>query len=190
MSVFWPEASPAAARNSLNVAVHGLRRSLSRVTGDRPVVIHRDQSYFIEPGLDVWVDVEAFEDYLKSAHQYLVSEDLAKARAALEAAIEFYHGEFLADDPYEEWALVTKEHLRLRYLDSLDQLGRLRFDAGDHSGCVEMCLKLLACDNCREDTHCLLMRAYSRQGQLQLAVRQYHTCVATLRRELGLSPAA
>ena len=34
------------------------------------------------------------------------------------------------------------------------------------------------------------MRAYSRQGQLQLAVRQYHTCVATLRRELGLSPAA
>jgi SARP family transcriptional regulator, regulator of embCAB operon len=34
------------------------------------------------------------------------------------------------------------------------------------------------------------MRCYSRQGQPQLALRQYHSCVATLRRELGLSPAS
>ena len=27
MEAFWPEAAPAAARNSLNVAVHGLRRA-------------------------------------------------------------------------------------------------------------------------------------------------------------------
>src|SRR4029453_10684353 len=27
MDAFWPEAAPAAARNSLNVAVHGLRRA-------------------------------------------------------------------------------------------------------------------------------------------------------------------
>ena len=189
MSVFWPEATPDAARNSLNVALHGLRQSLRAAAGDIAVVIHRDGSYFIEPSLDVWVDVEVFEERLKSAHQHLASDELLSAQADFEAAICLYQDEFLADDPYEEWAAVTREHLRLCYLDSLDWLGRLRLDSGDYNGCVDVCLKLLACDSCREDAQCRLMRCYSRQGQLQLALRQYHCCAAALRQELGVSPA-
>jgi DNA-binding SARP family transcriptional activator len=189
MSVFWPEATPDAARNSLNVALHGLRQSLRAAVGDIAVVIHRDGSYFIEPSLDVWVDVEVFEERLKSAHQHLASDELLSAQADFEAAICLYQDEFLADDPYEEWAAVTREHLRLCYLDSLDWLGRLRLDSGDYNGCVDVCLKLLACDSCREDAQCRLMRCYSRQGQLQLALRQYHSCAAALRQELSVSPA-
>jgi DNA-binding SARP family transcriptional activator len=189
MSVFWPEATPDAARNSLNVALHGLRQSLRAAAGDIAVVIHRDGSYFIEPNLDVWVDVEVFEERLKSAHQHLASAELLSAQADFEAAICLYQDEFLADDPYEEWAAVTREHLRLCYLDSLDWLGRLRLDSGDYNGCVDVCLKLLACDSCREDAQCRLMRCYSRQGQLQLALRQYHCCAAALRQELSVSPA-
>lgn len=189
MSTFWPGVSPEAARNSLNVAIHGLRRTLRTVARDRPVVIHQDGAYFIDPALDVWVDAEVFEDRLKSAHQHLIREESARAKADFEAAIELYGGEFLADDPYEEWAIVTREQLRLSYLDCLDQLSRLRFNSGDYSGCIEVCSKILVCDNCREDVHRRLMRSYSRQGQLQLALRQYHTCAAILRRELHLSPA-
>ena len=126
---------------------------------------------------------------MKSARQHLTSGDPAAAHADLEAAIGLYQGEFLADDPYERWAQVTREHLRLAYLDCLDQLGRLRFEAGDYSGCADVCLKLLACDNCREDTQRRLMRCHSRLGQPQLALRQYHTFVGTLRAELHLPPA-
>jgi DNA-binding SARP family transcriptional activator len=84
---------------------------------------------------------------------------------------------------------VTREHLRLAYLDCLDQLGRLRFDAGDYTGCADACRKLLACDDCREDTLRRLMRCHTRLGQPQLAIRQYHAFVATLRAELNLPPA-
>ncbi len=189
MNVFWPDAEPDAARNSLNVAIHGLRQSLRAAAGDHAVVIYQDGSYFVEPALDIWVDVDAFEDRLKSARQYLTSDDPAAAQAGFEAAIGLYQGEFLADDPYEQWAHVTREHLRLAYLDCLDQLGRLRFDAGDYSGCADVCRKLLACDNCREDTQRLLMRCHSRLGQPQLALRQYHSFVATLQAELHLPPA-
>lgn len=189
MNVFWPEAEPDAARNSLNVAIHGLRQSLRAAAGDHQVVIHRDGSYLIEPALDLWVDIEVFEDLVKSARQHLTSDDLAAAQADFQAAIGLYQGELLADDPYERWAQVTREHLRLAYLDCLDQLGRLRFDSGDYSGCADVCLKLLACDNCREDTQRRLMRCRSRIGQPQLALRQYHTFVATLDAELHLPPA-
>lgn len=189
MTVFWPDAAPGAARNSLNVAIHGLRRSLRAVAGDHPVVLHRDGSYFIDPAVDLWVDIEAFEDLVKSARQHLASDDPAAAQADLHAATGLYHGEFLAGDPYEQWAQVTREHLRLAYLDCLDQLSRLRFAAADYRGCADVCLQLLACDNCREDTQRLLMRCHSRLGQPQLALRQYHCLVAALRAELQLAPA-
>jgi DNA-binding SARP family transcriptional activator len=189
MSMFWPEVTSDAARNSLNVAIHGLRQSLRAAVGDTPVVIHQDQAYFIEPKLDIWVDIEVFEEQLKAAHQHLASAELVKAEAAFEAATWLYQGEFLADDPHEEWAMVTRKHLRLCYLDALDRLGALRLNSGDYAGCVAVCLKLLGCDSCREDAHCRLMRCYSRQGQVQLAIRQYHSCAAALRTELDVAPA-
>jgi DNA-binding SARP family transcriptional activator len=189
MSMFWPEVSPDAARNSLNVAIHGLRQSLRVAVGDTAVVIHQDHAYFIEPTLNIWVDIEVFEEQLKSAHQHLTSAELVKAEAAFEAATWLYQGEFLADQPYEEWATLTREHLRLCHLDALDRLGALRLASGNYPGCVAVCLKLLTCDSCREDAHCRLMRCYSRQGQAQLALRQYHTCAAALRTELDVAPA-
>jgi DNA-binding SARP family transcriptional activator len=189
MSTFWPEASADAARNSLNVAIHGLRQSLRPAVGDTAVVIHQDQAYFIDPALAIWVDVEVFEEQLKAAQQHLASAELVTAEEAFESATWLYQGEFLADDPYEEWAMVTREHLRLCYLDALDRLSALRLNSGDYPGCVAACLKLLACDSCREDAHCRLMRCYSRQGQVQLALRQYHSCTAALRTELDVAPA-
>jgi DNA-binding SARP family transcriptional activator len=189
MNVFWPDVAPDAARNSLNVAIHGLRRSLRVAGWDRPVVIYRDGCYLIEPSLEVWVDTEAFEDLVKSARMHLATGDFAAAQPDLEAAIGLYQGEFLADDPYERWAQVTREHLRLAYLDCLDRLGRLRFDGGDYGGCADLCLKLLACDNCREDIQRRLMRSCSRLGQPERALRHYHSFAATLHAELQLPPA-
>lgn len=189
MTVFWPDSSYDAARNSLHVAIHGLRQSLRTADADTAVVVHRDHAYLIDPALEVWLDIEAFEERLKSAHQHLASAEPVRAQADFEAAICLYQGEFLADDPYEEWAAAQREHLRLCYLESLDRLGMLRLDAADYAGCIDVCLKLLACDNCREDAHCRLMRCYSRQGQVQLALRQYHSCAGALRSELSVDPA-
>jgi len=80
MAVFWPESTADAARNSLNVAIHGLRQTLRTVAGDRPIVICKEHSYFIEPDLGIWVDVEAFEERLKSAEQHLNTDDAAQAQ--------------------------------------------------------------------------------------------------------------
>ena len=189
MTVFWPDAAPGAARNSLNVAIHGLRRSLRAAAGDHPVVLYRDGCYFLDPAVDLWVDIEAFEDLVTSARRHLAGDDPAAAQAGFHAAAGLYHGEFLAGDPYERWAQVTREHLRLAHHDCLDQLGRLRFAAGDYRGCADACLQLLACDPCREDTQRLLMRCHTRLGQPQLALRQYHALAAALRAELQLAPA-
>src|SRR5215217_6804743 len=59
MDAFWPEATPAAARNSLNVAVHGLRRAF-RDTARGPVVVLEDGTYRLGPQLRVWLDTDEF----------------------------------------------------------------------------------------------------------------------------------
>ena len=49
--------------------------------------------------------------------------DPAGAAADYERALALYQGDFLADDPYEDWPVTTRESLLLAYLDVLDRLG-------------------------------------------------------------------
>jgi DNA-binding SARP family transcriptional activator len=106
-----------------------------------------------------------------------------------EAAISLYQGDFLEQNPYEEWTLLDRERLRVAYLDTLDRLSQIYFSQERYAACITVCQLVLARDRCREDAHCLLMRCYSRQGQYPLALQQYQRCVEALRDELDVEPA-
>ena len=59
MDKFWPDAcEPELARNSLNVAVSGLRRALRALT-DQPVIVFENGAYQLNPEFQVWVDAAA-----------------------------------------------------------------------------------------------------------------------------------
>jgi DNA-binding SARP family transcriptional activator len=103
-------------------------------------------------------------------------------------AVALYQGDFMADDPYEEWAIHSRERLRLVYLDTLDRLSHLYFGRGRYASCAALCQRIVERDACREDAHRRLIRCYSRQGQPHLALRQYQLCAEALRRELGVDP--
>jgi DNA-binding SARP family transcriptional activator len=187
MEVFWPDSPPAAARNSLNVAIHGLRRSL-RVATDRPVVVLQDGAYRLAADLQLWVDVDDFERHLEDGRRLEGAGEHAGATAAYQAAASLYQGDFLADDPYEEWTVLTREHLRLAYLDVLDRLSRLYVDQGRYAAGTALCRRMIERDACLEAAHRRLMRCYSRQGRPHLALRQYRACAAALWAELGVDP--
>jgi DNA-binding SARP family transcriptional activator len=113
----------------------------------------------------------------------------AGAIAAYEAAGSLYRGDFLADAPYEEWAVLPREGLRLAYLDLLDRLSRLYFDQGRYADSAALCQRTIELDPCREDVHRRLIRCYSRQGRSYLGLRQYRACAVALRAELDVAPA-
>lgn len=187
MDVFWPQAGPEAARNSLNVALHGLRQALKTVT-DIPVILFEEGAYGINPEFHVRIDVDEFDRHVQAGRRLEANGQIAKAAAKYEAAIGLYQGDFLADDPYEEWPMLPRERLRVAYLDVLDHLSQIHFNRGQYADCVALCQILLTRDRCREDIHCLLMRCYSREGQRHLALRQYQICVEALRVELEVDP--
>jgi DNA-binding SARP family transcriptional activator len=104
------------------------------------------------------------------------------------AAETLYGGELLEEDRYEEWLVPRRQRLQNEYLGLLDRLGHTCCEQGDAAACIALCLKMLAVDPCREEAHRRLMRCYYRQGQIHLALRQYHLCVETLERELDVAP--
>ncbi len=187
MEVFWPESSPEASRNSLNVAMHALRRTLRTATS-MPVIMHSCGVYRIHPDLRLWLDVEEFDRRAAQARRLAEAGEPDAATREYESADGLYRGDFLADDPYEEWAALSRERLRLTHLDALSRLSHLHFKAGRYAASASLCQRIIERDPCREDAHRRLMRCYSRQGQPHLALMQYRVCVRALTEELGVDP--
>lgn len=189
MDAFWPDAAPASARNSLNVALHNLRRCFKAI-GDVPVVLFRDGGYSLNPALAVWLDVEAFTRHAEQGERREREGNPDAALHEYEAAAAAYGGDFLADTSYEEWTTLPRERLRLRYLDVLDRLSAIHMNRGALGASIALCQLILARDPCREDIHRRVMCCYARQHQYPSAVRQYQICVEVLNRELGVAPDA
>jgi len=187
MEVFWPEKSPKASRNSLNVAVHGLRRVLSKAK-DVPIIVYSGGTYRLHPDVRLWLDVEEFDKLVERGRLHEDVGETDQATAAYEFATGLYRGEFLADDPYDDWAALIRERLRLAYLDTLGRLSNLHFNTGRYAASANLCQRVIEQDPCREDAYRRLMRCYSRQGQPHLALIQYRACLRTLESELGVEP--
>jgi DNA-binding SARP family transcriptional activator len=187
MDVFWPESSPKASRNSLNVAIHGLRRVLKKAK-DVPVIVYSGGTYRLHPDVHLWLDVEEFDKLVERGRLHEDAGETDQATAAYEFATGLYRGEFLADDPYDDWAALIRERLRLACLDTLGRLSNLHFKGGRYAASADLCQRIIEQDPCREDAYRRLMRCYSRQGQPHLALIQYRTCARTLESELGVEP--
>jgi DNA-binding SARP family transcriptional activator len=188
MDLWWPEAGERAARNNLNVAVHGLRRAL-RVDADEPTcVVFEDDAYRLHPDLDVWVDADEFEFLVGAARRSHRAGDRESAARDHEAALDLYAGDLFAADPYEEWSLPRIRSLQDDYLRALVAFADARLDDGDREGAEDAYRRALAADPCREEAHRGLMRCYVAARERALALRQYRLCESTLASTLGLGP--
>lgn len=188
MDVFWPEFDADAARNNLNVAIYGLRQALRGLNPELSYVLFQNDSYVLNPDIEVWVDVEEFESRVEAAQRLDARGETPAATREYQAAEALYQGDFLADDRYDDWVLRRRQSLKETYLTVLEWLGRYYLERSDYDMCVTVSKKLFAVEPCREETHRRLMRCYSRQGQRYLALRQYHRCEEALAEELDADP--
>jgi len=188
MDTLWRDADPVSARNNLYVAIYGLRQAFKAVLPGFNSILFEEDRYCLNPAMTMWLDVEEFLRLYQVGQEFEQSGKLEETIQAYESAANLYQGDFLADDLYDEWPVLTRERLRITYLDTLDRLSRIYFNQGQYLACINLSHLILTRDNCREDAHRRLMRCYSRQGQSQLALSQFHTCVETLRAEMDVDP--
>jgi DNA-binding SARP family transcriptional activator len=164
MDLFWHNADPEAARNSLNVAMYGLRQALRAAQPDFPHVLFQNDHYLLNPAMVIWVDVEEFVKHYQAAQSAERIDRLTEAIREYEVAEGLYQGDFLEEDLYEDWPMAQREGLRDSYLITLDRLSRHYLETRRYGSCIHRCQQILAKDDCREDAHRRLMRCYSRQA--------------------------
>jgi DNA-binding SARP family transcriptional activator len=163
MDLLWPDESPDRSAPRLHKAAHFARRAAGR---DDAIVL-RDDIVWLFPGAHITVDAVRFEQLARKA---ISENDPCGAREAL----DWYGGELLPADPYEDWAADRRESLHLRQLDVLRVIGEWR--------------ELSELDPTDEQAHVELMQRHLAVGDGAAALRQYEHLERVLDRDLGITP--
>ena len=165
IDTLWPDLGVDEAAPRLHKAAHYARRLI----GQPGAVVLAGESVSLFPHQDIRVDVTEFQNLAERA---LAADDRT---AALEAAA-VYGGELLPQDPYEPWAMETREQLHLRYLDVLRVAGRWDL--------------LTALEPTDEEAHLRLIAELTEKGDTRAALRQFERLERALRQQLGVAPSA
>ena len=183
MDQLWPDLDAAAAGANLRKAIHQARTALDGASrgGARLLEFQRDILSLASDGLVV--DVVSFRSSLTSARR---SGDIEAYRAAL----GWYRGDLLPEDPYEEWADAPRRELHEEFVAGLSELGSLEEAHGDIARAIETGRRLVAADPAREESHAFLMRLYGLAGRRGDALRQYDHLAEVLDHHLGMEPSA
>jgi two-component SAPR family response regulator len=188
MDTFWQNSDPDSARNSMNVTIHCVRSALHKVNPDYEYILFKDECYFLNPEIEVWVDVGEFLKYWKNAQSTEREKGLEAAIGEYELAAALYKGDFMEDDLYENWPGSERENFKEIYLFILDRLSEYYSQDGKPSTAARLCETILEKDNCREDIHRRLMRCYYKLEQRDKAAKQFRKCVEALKAELEVDP--
>src|SRR4051794_33277359 len=182
----WPQAGPAAG-NSVRHFVHVLRERLepSRPRGAQSSYVVCVRGGYTLAADHVWIDADEFEREVRAGIAARAGGDLRTAELRLVRALQLYRGDFLEEEPYAEWALAEREHLRATASDALRVLADIRGEAPNATTCLEQLADMEPFDT---DVQRRLLATWLRQGKRSRAARHYETFRWRLMREFGERP--
>ncbi|MFI6102103.1 BTAD domain-containing putative transcriptional regulator [Lentzea sp. NPDC051213] len=180
-NLLWPDEEPERVANRLAVALSTARSVLKAGTG----IIAEGDAIRLDPEV-LPVDVVAF---LADARAGLAAaqRNSSEAQSLLAAAESAYHGDFLEEDPYEDWAGRLREEARLIYLQVVAVLAARAESGGEFALASRYCLRVLERDPYDEPAHLMLVRVLAAGGSHGEARRCYQTYVTRMR-EIEVDP--
>ena len=184
----WPERG-FEALGFVRHFVHVLRNRLEpeRARGASSFVLARPGGYAIDRRR-VRIDADEFERNLDKARLALSAGDPAGAIGRLERALKLYKGEFLADEPYAEWALAERSRLRVTAEGALRTLSDILWNEKDLDGATNALHRLADLQPLDSDVQRALITAYIKRGRRTEAKRRYGELRKRLHREFGEEP--
>ncbi|HET6488771.1 MAG TPA: BTAD domain-containing putative transcriptional regulator [Syntrophales bacterium] len=190
MDVFWPKSMRDSARNSLNVAIHGLRKRFQQLDPGKEYIVFSNECYSINPEMEIWTDVNEFCELWMRAQNVERSQGLEAATAFYDQVASAYSGDFMSDELYEDWSTLERENLKEIFLVALEKISECRLQAGSLEETISICKAILERDGCREEIYRRLMCCYQKAGRRDRALSVYRQCVRSLKDELDVEPSS
>jgi DNA-binding SARP family transcriptional activator len=186
---FWPGSDPGVL-NNVRHFVHTLREKLE------PEREKRSPSSFVIAGRGgymlsrerVWIDADEFEAKIDTGLAAFERDEDVLAQRLLHEALELYRGEFLADEPYAEWAFAERERLRdlaARGLSTLGEIALANERTDEALGHYRRIADMYPFDTAVQRK---VIALYLREGRRSDAVRRYNELRMRMLREFGAGP--
>ncbi|MGW7018097.1 AfsR/SARP family transcriptional regulator [Streptomyces decoyicus] len=174
----WPEIDAATASSRL-------RTALWRLAEGRCLVDARGGQLAL--AATVTVDVRRMRTSACALAEANATPNQAHGRERSDCPAGLFEQDLLPSW-YDSWLVVERERIRQTRLHALESLSTLRLHQKRYADAVDTALAAVRADPLRESAHRAVIRAHLAEGNVAEAVRQFATCRAILRRELGVEP--
>ena len=188
LETLWPTGR-AAATNARQ-AVHTLRDRLEpgrSKHGGSTFVAARRGGYELDTA-NLWIDVDDFEASARAGLAAAQASDPELAEPALTRATALYRGDFLADEPYAEWAFAERDRLRELSAQVLRALAQLKLATEDLEAAGEHLQRLAELEPYDLDAQRELLALMLRRGRHADAQRRFEVVRRRYRRAFGEDP--
>ena len=185
----WPHSGPEAL-NSTRHAIHRLRSTLEpdgRAHGSSAFVVAITGGYALNRHY-IHIDADDFEQAVDDGLASMQALDFETAIGHLTHAMDLYKGEFLADEPYADWAYEERSRLHARAVRSLRSLAVLARERDDHAAALQNLERLCALEPYDDGAHHELIVALYVAGRLSEVKRVYAAFARRMRREFDTAP--
>jgi ATP/maltotriose-dependent transcriptional regulator MalT/DNA-binding SARP family transcriptional activator len=170
----WPDEDPEPLANRLSVALTTVRSVLDperRFPAE--YFIAADKTSVALDLAHVPTDVETFFRLASTGRTLLDEGRDGEAISVFTDAEATYGGDFLEEDPYEDWAVALREEAAVTYLAVARTLAGLSATKGDVDGAIRLWLRILEKDPFDESAHLELVGMLIRAGRHGEARRRY-----------------
>ncbi|HLX39598.1 MAG TPA: DUF6788 family protein, partial [Ktedonobacteraceae bacterium] len=188
MDVLWPELDIEATSSRLDRAVYSLRQllepTLSRPLHSQLLRIEHEGLVLADQG-QIWVDADAFEHLLATAH---ATGDPGEKEKLLEESAALYGGDFLPEEQAAEGTLARRELLQRNWMGLLLELADLRISRRALVNAIDPLDRLLAFDPANEAAVQRLIVSLAQLDRRGEALRAYHRFATALQRDYNIAP--
>jgi DNA-binding SARP family transcriptional activator len=175
ISLLWPPNSSPDTRG-VRYFVHELRDQLEPGGAVQPpssFVLATRGGYALKRR-HVWIDADAFEALVTEGCAAAGHDDDA-AQSLIREGVELYRGDFLADEPYAEWALHERDRLRDLVANALRTLAEIETRRDDLPAATATLIRLSELEPFDIDVHRELFSLLLRRGRRSETLRRYET---------------
>jgi len=184
----WGDIDTKAGQQNFKVAHHGMNKVLEpeRKSRTEAKYIKRQGVTYQLDINDIWIDVEALDQFIALGNQALIDNPKLAQQAYYEA-INLYQGVFLPNRLYEDWTTTERERIQMLTLGAFISLSELLIQENPLES-VRLTQQALQIDPTWEDAYRIQMEAYLEKGNRPMAIKTFQNCKRILDTEFGIQP--
>lgn len=189
-AIFWPESDTKAAYTSLRAALYELRKTLARFKlafeSEDALIIEGKDGFHLNSTHMIETDVDHFSQLYKQYKSKSSSSNNIKE--LLIRLTQLYDGDFLENDPYDEWAALYCDHYKSMFVEASHHLAGLYISDGEAEAAENLLLRHMKVDPFDEKACSMLIHLYEGTGQKSRAASLRQQFCRRFEAEMGVRP--